>query len=329
MLNAQTDTEKIYTTKRTQLEKETAELLKVTSTADGISGIAESIPEESIEHLFHSISSFLDWIDCVIGEDHSLDHRDKWISRAFHISLLSRDCKRQAVYIGQILSNRPSSIDEFILGGVILSCAEKHLQARKYFSIALNEFLRHAGGAGMTAIFRFVYRVTRHVRMAFYEAELYRDLILLRDPKRNIHRLNRSLENLDAALTETQTFDFHSFRSNLNYGNVLAFIGLTQRALMYLTRAESLGAPPDSLHPDLIKTLTKNIRDYLNSALTKHRRIYQATPIQLPNFIFQFGDIPVNAEKETAEKEPVFYNNIIADDTDFNRIVPGSPEHHV
>jgi len=288
----------------------------------------EHYSDKNIEKLKNKIIHSINLLDHLISIEDSEDFLLNYYGEARELSSMILDYKRESLYFTYLLANSPVNIHNLIMQGIANANAGQKIRGVDSFSKAIRlyfEFQQPPGddaGKFETSLIKFVYTVTRHIRIELTYTKPFRDLIIFKDKEKLIDRLERTMDCLDAALGKESIFAFEEEASCFNYGKLLAVIGLTKRALTYLAKAKQLGCLDSefkeagidiALLEQETKKMEKDIKDGVEQNL-------HLSVIQFPNFFLQFGYPPQNFEDMIKSSAPDFYKEIIEDYKVFEKL---------
>jgi len=283
--------------------------------------VPEHYSDENIKKLKNKIIHSLNLLDHLISIEDSKDVLLKYYGEARELSSMILNYKRESLYFIYLLANSPLNIHNLIMQGIANVNAGLRSRSIESFRKAIRLFFEfqpksHDNPENLeSSLIKFVYTVTRHIRIELTYAKPFRDLIIFKDKKKIIDRLEKTMDCLDAALEKESIFSFKEEASCFNYGKLLATIGLTKRALTYLAKAKQLGSLDSEfeeagINIALLEEQTEKMATTIKDEAAPK---VQLSVIQFSNFFFQFGYPPQNFEDMIKNSAPDFYKEIIED----------------
>lgn len=292
-----------------------------------------------VEHTAQNIEEIRSKIDrCLNLIDHLCSVQDKdhyaLICKYCHLgnnlAIANRDYSRQAQYMEMLYERTPPCVDNLILQGIGNACAGFRQRAELSLREAISLYAQLAESFGSMDIMRFVFRVTRHVRMAYTGSYLLVSSFVLADKQGRMDRLNSTLESLDAAMSAV--LDFSMGSHNLLYGSILWSVGLTSHASRFLEKARELGEPIDQVYPEAMRELRTQLQEtetlevldlgdlFREGPDGSLEYVFPVTTLQVSNFAFQCGNFVDTALDDFLEhKNPETHNQIHRDDELFGQ----------
>lgn len=265
--------------------------------------------------------------DCISILDHLISIEDSesilldYYSEARELSAMILDYNKESLYFAYLLENSPVTIHNLIMQGIASANAGLKERAINSFRSAIRLFCEAQNlspddpETWEASLIKLVYTITRHIRVELTYAKLYRNLIMFRDKVKLIERLGTVMDCFDEALERESVFTFEKESSCFNYGKLLAVIGLTKRALVYLRKAQQLGSTEaEFVEAGIdITALEEGIETMERSKRQGGEQTLHITPIQLPNFFLQFGQPPQEFEEVIKKAAPEFFKEVIED----------------
>jgi tetratricopeptide (TPR) repeat protein len=290
----------------------------------------------SLEELRDMVDKGLNLLDHLISIEDStrllLHHH--W--RAAELANILLNYDREVQYLEFIVDRSPVSIDNLFRQAVANAGAGHGARAIDAFRRALRLFFEFEELEGeddsrwRSALVRFVYRITRHVRLEFMvqdgvQSQLFRDLVVLKDREKLVYRLNSTLACVDEALERELIFDFSKGYGCFNYGILLNYIGLTKHAVDYFKKAKKLGLT-DSVFGEASISLRdlERLNRRTAAAMRKDRQQeLDCHAMQVANLLTQFGAPPDSFERIAKKMGPGSYAEFVENDSVFWREKPG------
>jgi hypothetical protein len=315
-----TELENLFTTRREEINQFTYEILKLEQEDDKTFLLSNEYSDDNIQDLRHKVTDCLNLLDHLVSIEDSPRALLFYHGEGVELASMNLDHARVAYYLDYIIANDISTIDELLRSGIANANADQKHRAITSFRKALRTYLGSYQKLDGKSFIKLLYRITLHVRLYFFNP-LFRDLIIYKSLDKEtvlLTSLERTMDCFDDALRREMVFDFNGKMSNLNYGRILAYIGLTIRALVYLEKAVSFGCTKSELEPYCIEDLKEQISAY--EASKNGEATIKMDIIQMPNFMLQFGKIEEALEDHIIEQfAPEFFKAIIQDDTVFTK----------
>ena len=290
--------------------------------------ISDDYNQHNIAKLENKIIKCLNVLDHLISIEDAKHLLLEYHVEAVNLASMISDYKREAQYLEYVVEYGGHILNNLVLKAVANANADQRARSIESFRKAIRLYVEPQRSNTdindfSKALAKFVYHVTRHIRLEYVNFKPFRDLIIFRDKERLIERLEKTMNCLDEAFERERTINKRQPYSYLNYAYILNFIGLTKRGLKYLERAKELGVP-DSAFDEACLNISDIKREI---AEITQKMTSQAKPggelqincqiIQMPNFCLQFGVGPNSFEEITEEFAPDFYEEFIRDDEIF------------
>jgi hypothetical protein len=282
--------------------------------------------EEIFAKLEGEVEQTLDLIDRLISmedEDGLILHHCK---RGIELCGMISTAKREAHYFEIALERANPTVDNLILLAIAHACSENPRRSVSSYRRAIRHYkslCRKLSTPDQAAndLVKFLYRVTRHIRLEETNFPEYRDLVIFRDkPQAIVDRLNLSMDCLDEALKRELILSKENPVSYLSYANMMEFIGLTMRAVDHAELfialdfdsevTAQLGLELSDTHKK-IEDLRGKIEKVKEDISSGEGFSVQCDPVQMANFFFQFG-MPAGIYEEIASTQiPQFADDFI------------------
>lgn len=282
--------------------------------------------DANIAILFEKIKQCLSLLDHLVSIENSPRLLIEYYELAINFTGIILDYSREAQYMDRLMGLTTPSVDAWICKGISNANCGQRRRAVESLRTGLRLYLEQISEPDLDSLVKFLFRVTRHVALGFAKNPVLRDVIIFRDKPKVVGRLDKTMDCVDEVLERERLLDRRDGSANLSYGKMLAYVGLTKRALLYLDEAQRQDCSDEEVGAKEIADMREQIKRREN---TEGETELHVDLIQGMNFDLQFGGQNYTVFEDLAREHcPEFWREVIEDDALFVGAVGGGERKH-